>query len=194
MVMRIKEFKAAWKKAMKKPITMLLNEKYRPDPRRFVCTCPQFVISHFLICKHLMQSFHPVYPIFFLQVTRNRTMPFWTHPSLVPIDEVRMRGAIEPIGVPTEACNGINRSKEEEEEEEKEEEEENRELIDMAADGYDASRETYTEKIQSHITLIRDFCDGLEHQIQFGDHRFLKILEGDGARFLRLAENCINQE
>ncbi|KAF8508627.1 hypothetical protein BU17DRAFT_31257, partial [Hysterangium stoloniferum] len=50
------------------------------------------------------------------------------------------------------------------------------------------------EKMCSHVKLIRAFCDGLEYQTQFGDHRFLKVLEREGARFLRLAENCITQE
>ena len=106
-----------------------------------------------------------------------------------------MRHAIEPVCVLTVACDGRDDEGEDDEEEEEEEEgEDNRGLIDMAADGYDASRETFAEKMRSHITLIRDFCDGLEHQIQFGDHRFLNTLERDGARFLRLAENCIDQE
>ena len=63
-----KDFKAAWKKAKKTAITLPLNEKYRPDPLRWVCTCPQFVVDRFLICKHLVQSVHPVHPVFFLEV------------------------------------------------------------------------------------------------------------------------------
>jgi hypothetical protein len=143
-----KEFKATWKKAMKKPITMPLNEKYQLDPHRFVCICPQFVISRFLICTHLVQSFHPIHPIFFLQVTRNRTAPFWTHPLLVPIDEVQVRGAIEPICVPTAACDETDGRGDESEDEE---EGENHGLIDMAADGYDASRETFAEKMRPSV-------------------------------------------
>ena len=71
---------------MMAPITTIqLNDKYKPDVKRFVCTCPQFVIRRFLICKHLVQQFHPVDPIFFLQVTRNRSTPFWSHPALKPL-------------------------------------------------------------------------------------------------------------
>lgn len=51
-----KDFKAAWKKAKKTAITLPLNEKYHPDPHQWVCTCPQFVVDRFLICKHLVQS------------------------------------------------------------------------------------------------------------------------------------------
>jgi hypothetical protein len=52
----------------------------------------------------------------------------------------------------------------------------------------------FAEKIQLHVKLIHAFCDGLEYQVQFGDHCFLKVLERDRAGFLRLAENCITQE
>ena len=43
---------------------------------------PHFVVNRFLLCKHLVQRFHPVDPQFFLEVTRNRCSPFWSHPSL----------------------------------------------------------------------------------------------------------------
>ena len=81
-----KDFKMEWKKAKKTPITMPLNEKYRLDPKRFVCTCPQFVISRFLLCKHLVQAFCPVPPVFFLEVSCNRMVPFWSHLSLIPLN------------------------------------------------------------------------------------------------------------
>jgi hypothetical protein len=65
-----------------------LHDKYRPDPQRWVCTCPHFVVSRFLICKHLVQSVHPVSPKFFFEVERNRTTPFYSHPGLIelPLD------------------------------------------------------------------------------------------------------------
>jgi len=34
------------------PITAPLSPKYRPDPRKWVCTCPYFSTSRFLCCKH----------------------------------------------------------------------------------------------------------------------------------------------
>jgi hypothetical protein len=67
-----KDFKAAWKKAKKTAITIPLNKKYHPDPHQWVCTCPQFIVDHFLICKHLVQSVHPVHPVFFLEVMWER--------------------------------------------------------------------------------------------------------------------------
>ncbi|KAJ7728356.1 hypothetical protein B0H16DRAFT_1470528 [Mycena metata] len=72
-----KDFKSEWKRCREAPITLPLNEKYRPDPYRW---------SRFLLCKHLVQAVHPVDPIFFLEVTRNRTTPFWSHPTLRPLE------------------------------------------------------------------------------------------------------------
>lgn len=59
--------------------------RIRPDLKKFVCTGPQFVISRFLICEDLVQSFHPLNLIFFLHVTRNRTTPFWPYHDLIPL-------------------------------------------------------------------------------------------------------------
>jgi len=68
------------------PITLPLNSKYRPDPKAWVCTCPYFVKSRFLVCKHLIQSVPTMPPTFFLEVTRHRTTPFWCHPALQPTE------------------------------------------------------------------------------------------------------------
>ena len=42
-------------------------------------------MSRFLLCKHVVQLFHPVEPQFFLEVIRNQSLPFWSHPSLKPL-------------------------------------------------------------------------------------------------------------
>jgi hypothetical protein len=55
-------------------------------------------------------------------------------------------------------------------------------------------RATFEEQLCEHIHRIRDFCDGLEYQIQFGDQRMLMTLERDGASFLWLAVNCLSCE
>jgi len=38
-----------------------------------------------LICKHLVQPVHLLHPIFFLEVKRNPSSSFWSHPSLIPL-------------------------------------------------------------------------------------------------------------
>jgi hypothetical protein len=44
-----KPFKCEWKKLTKTPITLPLNSKYRLDSNAWVCTCPYFVTSQFLL-------------------------------------------------------------------------------------------------------------------------------------------------
>jgi hypothetical protein len=52
-----------------------------------ICTCPSLPISRFLLCKHVVQGVAPVPPVFFLEVKRQRTAPFWVHPSLHPLTD-----------------------------------------------------------------------------------------------------------
>jgi len=53
---------------------------------------------------------------------------------------------------------------------------------------------TFRERFEGDIATIREFCKGLEYQIQFGDQRMLDTLEREGASFLRLARGCLGRE
>jgi hypothetical protein len=46
----------------------------------------------------------------------------------------------------------------------------------------------------NHITNIREFCSGLEYQLQFNDYRMLDVLEREGEGFLRLVSECLGSE
>ena len=61
-------------------------------------------------------------------------------------------------------------------------------------DGQGGERKPYEEEMQGNIQLLQDFCDGLEYQIQFQDLHFLKTLEKEGARFFKLARECLSRE
>ncbi|KAJ6553554.1 hypothetical protein DFH09DRAFT_924981, partial [Mycena vulgaris] len=52
----------------------------------------------------------------------------------------------------------------------------------------------FQRRMRTHIARIRDFCDGLEFQVQFNDHRMLEALERDAAPFLALLDDCLRQE
>lgn len=54
--------------------------------------------------------------------------------------------------------------------------------------------EIYHQRMRAHISNIRDFCDGLEYQLQFNDYRMLGVLEKEGGSFLRLVEDCLKKE
>ena len=187
-----KDFKADWKKGMKKSVQeVLMKEKYHPDTEHFVCTCPQFVVSRFLICKHLVQSFQPVNPIFFLQVMQNRTTPFWSHPALIPlqtegVEEDRMETeAVESVG-PTDPMMDDDFDPTEDRFDD--------DAVDTRKGIWEGEHKTFKEEMEVHIQKIRDFADGLEYQIASQDRRFLKTLQKEGAGFFRLAENCLSHE
>jgi len=187
-----KAFKRDWKKAEKTPITMPLNDKYRPNSLRWVCTCPHFRTSRFLLCKHLVQSVHPVSPVFFLEVKRNRSTPFWKHKLLVPLDQSESN---------TEECEQKSSMSEGQQEPD--------DPVDDAnpdADGEESeddtvdtehgivSGKTTSERMSEHIKTLRDFADGLEYQLQFNDNRMLDRLEREGVGLLRFAESCLRRE
>jgi hypothetical protein len=197
-----KDFKAAWKKAMKTPVTMPLNERYRLDCKRFVCTCLQFVISRFLICKHLVQLFRPVNPQFFLEVTQNQTIPFWAHPSLkpvsVPAEEIEADQRATTISNDSNQASGeaysrVNTAKIGIDNLDLESDDNNL-LIDTWETGGNSEKKACKEEMENYIHLIRDFCDGLEFQIQFQDPQFLNTMEREGAKFFNFAWNCLSRE
>lgn len=192
-----KDLKVHWIQAMKTSITIPLNERYRPNAQRFVCTCPQFVISRFLICKHLVQLFHPVDPRFFLEVTRNRTTPFWSHPSLKPISaptEEIEADQRTPIGDDdNQAYSRVNAAATRMDNLDLDSEDDD-DLIDTRENRGNSEKKGCKEEMENYVRLIRDFCDGLEFQVKFQDPRFLNTLEREGALFFNFAQNCLSRE
>lgn len=191
-----KSFKSEWQRALETPITMPMNAKYRPNVGKWVCTCPHFVKSRFLVCKHLVQDVHIVSPVFFLEVQRNQTLPFWSHPSLVPL-----RDSLPPDSTVQQTLQYSVRGGEDAHENptgvegnifDRENEEAEDEFVDTAAGRMDTR--TFQERFEAHIKNLRDFCDGLQYQIQFNDHRMLNAVEREGASFIRLMENCLGRE
>src|SRR5947199_2979976 len=76
----VKREKAEWRKAFKKewkPLTKRPpNNTYLTDTTRWICGCPAFFTSRFLICKHLVQQKGIVDIQFFDQVHRHYKYPF----------------------------------------------------------------------------------------------------------------------
>jgi len=58
------------------------------DNINWVCSCPQFIFSRFLMCNHLVkvkESAEEVSPEFFRTCQRARSCPFWLHPTAVEV-------------------------------------------------------------------------------------------------------------
>ena len=66
---------------------MPMNDAYQLKVEEWVCTCPAFAISRFLVCKHLIQQMQKVPPTFFLEVVRFCELPVWRHKSLRLLEE-----------------------------------------------------------------------------------------------------------
>ena len=184
-----KVFKRAWKEAMDTPISIPLNEKYHPDPHRWVCTCPSFLTSRFLQCKHLVQAVQPVPAHFFLVVNRNRTTPFWTHKTLIPLKNPLLMSTDTPT--PPQHTSEDTSSLAGESDDELDMTDS---LINTETNNNSTEHLTIHEHLLKHIHLLQDFCNGLKYQLQFNDARMLQVVEREGAGMLRLAENCLNRE
>jgi hypothetical protein len=181
-----KAFKQEWIKLKNTPITAPLNLKYNPDPRKWVCTCPYFSTSRFLCCKHLIHAVHPVAPKFFIEVKCNRTTPFWSHPLLVPLDADPEDDYREDVLASAEDGSGPSNQIQVDGDEDEDDD-----LEDMILGGKNS---TLRERLIDRVKTLRDFCDGLEYQIQFDDQRMLATVEREGAGFFRLADNCLSRE
>jgi hypothetical protein len=180
-----KAFKHVWRRLEKTPITLPVNPAYKTDPKKGLCTCPYLPTSRFLICKHFVQAVKPVPPVFFLEVKRQRTAPFWVHPSLRPMsDDASVSHGTGAGGDESHADTAAEASPDSEDEDEDD-------IVDTQADD---DRRTFVEAMDENIELILEFAKGLKFQRQFRDQRMLQTLERDGAAFLRLARACLGKE
>ncbi|KAJ7434395.1 hypothetical protein B0H11DRAFT_1757683 [Mycena galericulata] len=127
-------------------------------------------------------------------VTRNRTVPFWSHPLLKPLGALPVLSAPQegnqsstaPSEPRTDADDGLAL-------EDEVGEDSDDDLLDADA-GHGSSSGMFDERLNSLLNTLRDFSDGIEYQRQFRDSRMLDVLEREGASFLRLAENCLSRE
>ena len=76
----MKRKKADWQKSFKKEwkelSTQTINNSYLTDINNWICGCPYFLKSRFLICKHLVQQKGIVDIQFFNQIYQHNQYPF----------------------------------------------------------------------------------------------------------------------
>jgi hypothetical protein len=185
-----KTFKRVWRKLEKTPITIPVNPVSKTDVKKMLCTCPSLPISRFLLCKHTVQGVEPVPPVFFLEVKRQRTAPFWVHPSLRPLsdtsdasnavpeqsgDNAHGAAGTGPLDAALES-DGDN----------------DNDLVDTQP--ANENQLTFLEAMDENIDVIEEFVKGLKYQRQFRDQRMLESLEREGASFMRMARACLEKE
>ncbi|KAF7366599.1 SWIM-type domain-containing protein [Mycena sanguinolenta] len=185
-----KSFKKTWRKLEKTPITIPVNPAYKTDTKKMLCTCPSLAPSRFLLCKHTVQGMKPVPPVFFLEVKRQRTAPFWVHPSLQPLSDDAGAGANSGGVEEQQVENPLNDAMDSDEGDDGDDEEDD-DLIDTQ---FGADQLTFLEAMDEKIEIVSEFLKGLKYQRQFRDQRMLQTLEREGASFFRLANACLTKE
>jgi hypothetical protein len=195
-------FRSEWRRCVAAQITLPLNIRYNPLPYKWVCTCPSFVKSRFLLCKHLVQSVDPVPEEFFAEVNRERSCPIWRHPRLHPIQPPSV-GDLPALAAPTMPlanAYGINMDSAEAGEvggymdgeaeelgEEDEEAGENAELLEK-------ERSLRRESMSGIASRLHELADMLEYNAPFADQRVVDLAIRKTAAAVDLQEKLKNKE
>ncbi|KAJ7218618.1 hypothetical protein GGX14DRAFT_533331 [Mycena pura] len=164
-----KNFKTAWRKLEKTPITLPVNPAYKTDTKKM--------------------GVEPVPPVFFLEVKHQRTAPFWVHPTLRPLSS-DSGAAAEPSNAEEERHEEQHRGNAIESSDSADDSDSD-DLVDTQIG---TNQLTFLEAMDENIDLIAEFLEGLKYQRQFRDQRMLQTLEREGASFFRLAKACLRKE
>ncbi|KAF7300749.1 SWIM-type domain-containing protein [Mycena kentingensis (nom. inval.)] len=185
-----KTFRTQWRNLELRDVAMQarVDHVYRPNVDDWVCSCPAFKISRFLICKHLVQLVRHVPTRFFREAQRNRTTPFWKHRHLIPLaaegaadedDDDRWAPAGEYLPRDLEVPDDEDRPVFDGDDEE--------EQWQADAAEFDATLDRRIAELERATAMLR-------HQRQFKDPRFLAALERNGAAFFRFTGACAEKE
>lgn len=93
-----KEFGKVWKKLFMSEVTPQSLISYHTNPMTWTCGCEAFLLSRFLICKHIVYCYEPIEDPaeFFHTVKRWRESPFWRDKQLNPKSEFLSFWSSEP--------------------------------------------------------------------------------------------------
>src|SRR6185437_5037869 len=168
----------------------LSGNSYATDSKMWTCSCPAYLDSRFLLCKHLVQSVCQIKPNFFNEVKSYRSPPFWRHKDLIPLVQ-----GLEPVEedetYELEEEIDIDMSVENEESNEADEDlveqlnnETDDELVDALEeyggendDVFEEDDESW-EEVNNRVTQkLQRWTDLLKSQEQYKDLRFLLVAE-----------------
>ncbi|PVF93533.1 hypothetical protein CPB86DRAFT_96189, partial [Serendipita vermifera] len=201
-----KEFKKQWKLCAVKPIEDPDKLEYNPRPYLWVCSCPAFIKSRFLICKHLVQKVHPMRPAFFYQVSRERACPVWRHPDLRPIDPPASDD-LQELPKPTVGMLSVTLSEAHNSEMENSDSDANgNSTIDETSDegemeASDETEEKEEERMKATrsamdrlVAQLHDLADIVDYNASFTDPRVQKLLEKRCSTALNLYQRICEKE
>ncbi|KAI1003349.1 hypothetical protein K3495_g4858 [Podosphaera aphanis] len=170
-------YKPAWRKAFKRQWKDLQSCKfdpqsllrYRTDPSNWTCACEAYLLSLFLICRHIIHCFENISDKlkFFSEVRRQRYSPFRVHEKLVPHPQYRTSVtticAASEINCRSKTEPGVLDLEDWEDEELQDE--------DDLDDSDDETSKTDTCDIMSVVEFLQDI---LREQKEMGNTQFLE--------------------
>ena len=177
-----KDYKAEWKKlAARLELNPEAIRRYHANPQLWVCGCPAFLESRFLLCKHLVHCFEPIADRvkFFSQVRRQTTSPFWTHPQLV------LKPEFAPRHPPVEAADDGPQSNDDSESDDSEVEAGDDSLAPVEDGPEDDDGNNDGEDIGSILLAAAEIC---KDQKAKGNKIFLEKVAASQASTRRLVE------
>jgi hypothetical protein len=97
-----KAFKKQWKQLQSQPVEPTSIQRYQTNPTKWACACDAFLLSRFLICKHIIHCYDSIADPakFFSKVRRQRSSPFWLDKQLVLREEYKELGISDLIANP----------------------------------------------------------------------------------------------
>lgn len=198
-------FRSEWRRCQVTQITLPLNPRYNPLPYKWVCTCPAFVKSRFLLCKHLVQAVNPVPEEFFAEINRERRCPIWRHPKLRPINPPGT-GDLQTMAQPTmplASAEGVVFDQVEggevggpmdgEQEEHSEEDEEEQHLRDIV-ENMEEEHAVRCNTINEIASRLHELADMLQYNAPFADHHVVELVTRKTATALDLQDKIKNKE
>jgi hypothetical protein len=105
-----KTFKKQWKQLQGREIEPQSIHRYHTNPAMWTCACDAFLLSRFLICKHIVHCYGSITdPIkFFSGLRRQRSSPFWVDKQLVLRPEYKSFGTRTDLNVDSDLESDVD--------------------------------------------------------------------------------------
>lgn len=96
-----KAFKKQWKQLKDREIDPKSIQRYHTNPATWTCACNGFLLSRFLVCKHIIHCYNPISnPVkFFSEVRRQSSRPFWVDKQLILYQEYKGLGGAFDLNI-----------------------------------------------------------------------------------------------
>ena len=174
-------FKKQWKKEASKTIDPEKLKKHHTNPANWVCACKSFLLSRFLLCKHIVHCFETPCPEFFDNVHRQTTHPFWKDERLILRPEFAPRVELDFQNLQEDNAEEIVddsvSDSSSESERDGDDDESEQEVVPMEA------------QVAECIKTMQDAMELLQEQAAKGNEKFVeRFISSNKANYTLLAE------